>query len=277
MSKEGNSRMGRDSGRGVRDVVSGTGSFRREWLAASDKSVVPVPSPSGMDKHLARRVSSGAAQAGHDHVIACRVEEAGVAEPGIEIAATQESILRETPWNDGEFLIVLPDLAGALLVTDQGYALIAGEGDFLRGGIPEGVDQATVDFSRYAKRVGRSHPAVLAVAAQARPVQVAWASKSDVAEGSATAQQMALMESFAADDIGGEEFAVAWLDARRQSLHLRERLREPFSRILDQVFYALDDYVIDPGLRDADDMTNEQLQAQVRESLADLDALERRP
>ncbi|MEV7198274.1 colicin immunity domain-containing protein [Streptomyces sp. NPDC093510] len=258
------------------DVVAGPRSFRREWLAEGEKTVVPLPSPSGMDKHLARRMSSGAEQAGYVHVIACQVEGATAEGPGIEIAATREGLLRDTPWRGGDLLLALPDVSGALLVTDQGFALIAGTGEFLRGGVPEGADQATVDFSRYAKRVGRSHPAALAVAGEARPIQMAWATKNDVADGSAIAEQLALMESFVADAISGEEFAVAWLDARRRSLRLQERLREPFSRVLDQVFYALDDYVIDPDLRDADDMTNEQLRAQVRQHLSDLDSLGRK-
>jgi len=84
------------------------------------------------------------------------------------------------------------------------------------------------------------------------------------------------MESLAAGRISAEEFAQSWLAARRRSLHLRERLREPFSRVLDQVFYALYDYVIDPGLRDADDMTDEELQAIVRGHLAELHSLDRR-
>ncbi|MGW2226351.1 colicin immunity domain-containing protein [Streptomyces formicae] len=278
MNKEGNRGVGRKEDgagdKGLRDIAFGEPcSFRREWLAEGDKRVVPLPSRSGADEHLARRVSSGATRAGHDHVVACRVGAAGVEEPGFEIAATQEDIVRRAPWRDGAFLLALPDLTGALLVTDERYALFAGRAEFLRGGIPEGADQAIVDFSRYAKRMGHGHPALLAVAGESRPVQMAWASASDVAEGSATAKQVALMESFAADGISGEDFAEAWLDARRQSLRLGERLREPFSRILDQVFYALDDYVIDPGLRDADDLTNEQLQIEIRARLDELASL----
>ncbi|MFF1379122.1 colicin immunity domain-containing protein [Streptomyces sp. NPDC058308] len=272
----------------LRSILSGSGSgsghgpgrFRREWLAEGHKRVVPVPAPSGLDRHLARRVSAGAVRAGHGHIVVCRLGDVGVVEPGTEVPATEDGVLRRSPWPDwrdspdGEFLIVLPDGTGALLVTGKGYALFAGKGDFLRGGLPEGDDQVTVDFLRYAKRVGHRHPAVLAVVGEARPFQMAWASKSDIAEGAATAQQVGLMESFAADHISGEEFAAAWLGARREALHLRERLREPFSRILDHIFYALDHYVIDPDLRDADDLTNEQLRSRVREGLADLDTLE---
>ncbi|MEV8016794.1 colicin immunity domain-containing protein [Streptomyces sp. NPDC086554] len=256
-------------------VVSGALSFRREWIAEGGRRVVPLASRSHLDEHLARRLSSGAGQAGHDHFIAGRVGSASVVQPEIEIPASQEQILQQLPWREGSFLVALPDLSGAVLVTDQGYSLIAGEGDFLRYGVPEGCDQAVVDFKRYAKRVGRSHPVVFQVSKEFQPNQVAWASRSDVSAGSATAEQVSLMDAFAANDISGEDFATAWLDARRRALQLRERLREPFSRILDQVFYALDDYVIDPRLRDPDDMTNEQLRMIIRGQLVALNSLER--
>ncbi|NUP39984.1 MAG: hypothetical protein HOY76_23980 [Streptomyces sp.] len=237
---------------------------------------MPLASHTGMDRHLARRLSEGASRAGHTHVIANRLSNADAERADVEIPATQEHILRQLPWRDASFLVALPDLSGALLVTDEGYALLAGNADFLRHSLPEGVDQAIVDFKRYAKRLGRDHPGLVEAAMAFQPHQMAWASKRDVAAGSATAEQVSLMESLVNNRVSGEEFARSWLSARRRALELHERLREPFSRILDQVFYALDDYVIDPGLRDEDDMTNEQLRAIVRQHLAELDALDRR-
>jgi len=257
-------------------ILSGPRSFKPEWVAEGGKQVVPLASHARMDEHLARRLSEGARQAGHAHVIVNRWSSAGAERPDIEIPATQGQLLRQLPWRDASFLVALPDLSGALLVTDEGYAVLAGNAGFLRHSIPEGVDQAIVDFRRYANRVGRNHPGLIEVSMAYQPHQMAWASKGDVAAGSATVEQVSLMESLVDDRVSGEEFARSWLSARRRAVELRERLREPFSRILDQVFYALDDYVIDPGLRDADDMTNEQLRAIVRQHLAELDALDRR-
>ncbi|MET8447065.1 colicin immunity domain-containing protein [Streptomyces sp. NPDC005209] len=256
-------------------LLSGPRSFKPEWIAEGSKQVVPLACHSRMDERLADRLTAGAGQAGHTYVVASRWSDVGSDRAEIEIPSTRERML-QFPWRDESFLVALPDLAGALLVTTEGYSLIAGTGAFLRYGIPEGVDQAIVDFKRYAKRVGRSHPTVVEVSMAFQPHQVAWASKSDVAAGSATAEQVSLMESLVADRISAEAFARSWLSARRRALEQCERLREPFSWILDQVFYALDDYVIDPGLRDADDMTNEQLHALVREYLGELDVLDRR-
>src|SRR3712207_8897826 len=46
-----------------------------------------------------------------------------------------------------------------------------------------------------------------------------------------------------------------------------ERVREEFDRVLTDIFYLLDDYVIDPDLRDSGDITDEELVARVRAAL----------
>jgi len=53
----------------------------------------------------------------------------------------------------------------------------------------------------------------------------------------------------------------------------RERVRERFDRIITDVFYVLDDYVIDPDLREQGDMDDEELTAKVRVALEKLDSL----
>lgn len=73
--------------------------------------------------------------------------------------------------------------------------------------------------------------------------------------------------------ISAPDFARSWLYARRRSLDAGERTREPSDRILTHVFYLLDDYVIDPELRDPDDMTDDELAAKVREALDELQSL----
>ena len=101
-----------------------------------------------------------------------------------------------------------------------------------------------------------------------------WASPSDVDPGSATAAQVELMRDLVSGKIAGPDFARAWLSARRRVLDGGERVRERFDRILTDVFYLLDDYVIDPTLRDSGDMTDEELVARVRVALNDLDSLD---
>jgi hypothetical protein len=101
-----------------------------------------------------------------------------------------------------------------------------------------------------------------------------WASPSEVDHDSAIAQQLELMRDFVSGKIAGPDFAKAWLSARRRVLDAGERVRERFERILTDVFYLLDDYVIDPALRDSGDMTDGELAARVRAAINDLDSLD---
>jgi hypothetical protein len=81
------------------------------------------------------------------------------------------------------------------------------------------------------------------------------------------------MRQLADGRIAAPEFAKAWLAARRRALDEGDRLRDEFDRILTEVFYQLDDYVIDPTLRGAADLTDEELTRRVRDALDGLDSL----
>jgi hypothetical protein len=102
----------------------------------------------------------------------------------------------------------------------------------------------------------------------------AWSAPSVVPRDSGTGQQIAQMEKLVAGEVSGPEFARAWLAARRQALDNAERVREPFERILYEVFYLLDDYVIDPDLRGPHDISDKSLTQRVVAALNRLNALE---
>src|ERR1700730_9497953 len=102
------------------------------------------------------------------------------------------------------------------------------------------------------------------------PGRRSWASPSDVDPGSGTAEQIALMRSLIAGAITAPDFARSWLAARRRALLDGERLRENFDQALNEIFYALEEYAIDPDLRDADDLSDEELIAIVRDTLSGL-------
>ncbi len=101
----------------------------------------------------------------------------------------------------------------------------------------------------------------------------AWRRPSEVDADAATAEQVDLMRQVADARIPAPQFAKAWLAARRRALGEGDRLRDEFDRILTQVFYQLDDYVIDPTLREAEDLTDEELIRRVRGALNELDSL----
>ncbi|MET8754394.1 colicin immunity domain-containing protein [Streptomyces sp. NPDC004667] len=71
-------------------------------------------------------------------------------------------------------------------------------------------------------------------------------------------------------EISPGHFAESWLNCRRKSLADGERIGESLSRRLDQVFYALDDYPIDPAFREAGDVTDAELLSVVVNALDQL-------
>lgn len=75
-----------------------------------------------------------------------------------------------------------------------------------------------------------------------------------------------LIKQLVAGGISAPEFAREWLAARRRVLDEGERVRERFERILTDIFYLLDDYVIDPMLRGPEDMSDEALISRVEEA-----------
>ncbi|MFE6836856.1 colicin immunity domain-containing protein [Streptomyces sp. NPDC057705] len=68
-------------------------------------------------------------------------------------------------------------------------------------------------------------------------------------------------------EIRPERFAKRWLDARRKALNEDEHVAEHLCRALDQVFYALDAYPIDPALREDGDTTDAELLGIVGQTL----------
>ncbi|MFD7339592.1 colicin immunity domain-containing protein [Streptomyces violascens] len=80
------------------------------------------------------------------------------------------------------------------------------------------------------------------------------------------------MRSFSMEEITAEGFARGWLEARRRSMDGEERIGGDLSSALEEVFYAVEDFSIDPSLRDETDLTGEQLRAVVTEALREAGA-----
>ncbi|MER6199656.1 colicin immunity domain-containing protein [Streptomyces sp. NPDC001586] len=95
-----------------------------------------------------------------------------------------------------------------------------------------------------------------------------WRIAREVPEESGTGRQLDLMRRLSRDEIQPERFAKQWLDARRKALNEDERVGEHLCRALNQVFYALDEYPIDPALREDGDTTDAELREIVNQTLA---------
>ena len=75
------------------------------------------------------------------------------------------------------------------------------------------------------------------------------------------------MRAFLADEITATEFERRYIDLFGDDTTLRP---EETFRVLNDLFFAVDAFCPDPGLREADDLDEAQLQARVRAALAAL-------
>ena len=106
-------------------------------------------------------------------------------------------------------------------------------------------------------------------------MQRAWAGPGDVPDDSGVGHQVAAMRDFVAGSITGAELVSAWFAGRRRALDQGERVRPPFQRVLDDVFFVLEDeYAGDPALRGPEDLTDGALQVRLASELDRLAALD---
>ncbi len=242
-------------------VLAGPRRFADEWLAVEGKPVVPIVAPSGVDNAVLDRLRMGARSVGASEVLRCGLE------PG---TAVERLAVQSRLTGGASVLFVVPDLSGAVLASGGGYVLVAGTRSFLSGAVPGGVDAARACFGRTARRLAARFPELPGVAAEYPPVDHAWAKPGDVRADSFVARQLAAMESFVRGELPGPEFARTWFAAWRMSQERGERLRAPLERVLNHLFFVLEDYPIDPTLRDPGDVTDAELLAEVQAALREL-------
>ncbi|WP_404959574.1 colicin immunity domain-containing protein [Streptomyces sp. 147326] len=98
-----------------------------------------------------------------------------------------------------------------------------------------------------------------------------WRTAGEVPAGTGTGRRLDLMRRLLRAEIQPGRFAKQWLDARRKALGEGERVGDHLCRALNQVFYALDDYPIDPAFREDGDTTDAELLEIVNQALARID------
>jgi hypothetical protein len=248
-------------------LFDGTANFSSAWLHGVDGIVVPLASPAHIDRTLAQKLHAGAATAGMTAAVAGRLGEDHTNDELVWAPLTDGVALIENTWQDTDFVVALPDMSAALLVTTSGYSLLGGSPVFVRGATNGGVDSARAQFGRYAKKLGG---VLLPIAAQYPPLHREWATEQDVEPGSGVADQLALMRSLVAGEISAQSFAPAWLTGWRRERNGGERTRGALNDALHDIFVVLEDYAADPSLREPDDMTDEELVAKVRKALDSL-------
>lgn len=269
-----------------------SGAFAASWLSEGPKLVVPLPAGTHVDRALVRRTADGCRAGGAGEVLVMTADgpaasgrawrqvapaitatggtASGLTPSRLTAPITTASITTASDLvgSAPRVLLVASDLQGAVLFDRPGYALVAGTAPFLRGAVPEGVDGGRAHFARYARAVADRWPELQAVARDFGPRHIAWAHARNVPGGTATSQQVRLVRGFTAGAIGGADFARGWLNGRRAAQESGERLREPLLSAFQQVFLLLEDYSIDPALKDPADLSDEELRDAVRKSMA---------
>lgn len=243
-------------------IISDLGDYKATWLSEGDKIVVPVPAGSHVDGALIRRITEGCRVGGADGVLVMTVGPGASGSAWRPVApgvAASELVGADPP-----VLLASSDRQGAILFSRPGFALVAGTALFLKGAAPEGVDGGRARFARYARSVARRWPELQSVARSLSPRHFAWARARDVPAGTDAARQVRLLRDFTTGSIGGADFARGWPAARRASQDNGERLRDPLLTAFDQVFSLLEDYSIDPDLKDPDDLSDQELRVSVR-------------
>ncbi len=240
----------------VRLLVRSDRWFTHDWLDRGAKRSVPFITPFGVDDLVLERLADGARAVGAPSVLVCRLN--GDDEGLPQMLEVDANLTPRAIRPGNRILLTTPELDGALLVTDEGYSLIAGTPEFLAAAVPWGVDRARNRFGSEAGRLREVFPGLPGVAARLEATRPVIASPGDVDPCSVLAGQIRLMEAFASGEVAAPDFARRWLAARRARPR-EELLGEDFERLLLEVFYLLDDYVIDPELRESGDPTDDDL------------------
>ncbi|HEX4816259.1 MAG TPA: hypothetical protein VFV66_26250 [Nonomuraea sp.] len=232
--------------------------FNTEWLDAEAKTALPILETSINDGGLAGRVATAAAHMGATYGWIAEIEQGRVVKSVLRVEMLPAALIAALPRR-ANALLALPDLSNAILFTDNGYSLLAGNPKFVRACLNVGIDEARARFFRYAHRVAGSYPGIVDLANEHAPRWRSWRSPREVHPESNTAQQLDLMESLVHGRMATRQFVIEWLSARRRALEDGERLQARFDDLMNGVFYAIDDYALDPELCDEGDISDEEL------------------
>ncbi|PZT72902.1 hypothetical protein DNK56_06095 [Streptomyces sp. AC1-42W] len=252
-------------------MLSSIGDYNSAWLAVGPKLVVPVPAGSRVDDALVQRIIEGCHTGGADAVLVMAI--------GSETASRTWRLLApdvaasELDGVTPPLLLASSDRQGAILFPRPGYVLVAGTAGFLKGAVPEGVDGGRARFGRYARAAAKRWPDLKDISQSFPSRHIAWARAREIPAGTSAARQVKLMQAFTVGSISGADFAREWLDARRASQNNGERLRDPLLTAFDQIFSLLEDYSIDPALKDPDDLSDEELTDAVRKVMERTDGI----
>ncbi|WP_245641253.1 colicin immunity domain-containing protein [Streptomyces megasporus] len=254
------------------EVLSGRESYREQWLSKGPKIIVPVPAGSHVSRDLIRRMVEGCRAVGEGNISFGSTEK--VPSERIWDSTSLETAASHLDGFAPPVLLATANLQGAILFPGPGYALVAGTKKFLQRAVPEGVDEGRVRFAHYARAVDQRRPELRVVAHSFPARNTSWSRAQDIPSETGASRQVELMHAFVAGDCTGAEFARGWLEARRLSQNNGERLRNPLATAFDRVFSLLEDYSIDPDLKDPEDLSDDELKRAVQDLMKNSQAFD---
>lgn len=259
------------AGEVTRGLLESVTQFAPQWLAAGEKKIVPLP-VSTNDVSPLTTYTVACRLAGHVEVLALPADPDRACEEVLVLPAENLS----ADWAENvpaPCLLTTLDRSSALLATGSGYGLLAGASGFLALVLPGGIEEALVDFGRYARRASRHQSALASVAAKFPGRKITRRTRVDLDPAVGAGRQVRLMVEFAAGEIEGAAFSAEWMSARRESLDSGERLGDQMSVALDGVFYALEQYAYDPAFAEPGDISTEELRDAIGETILVIDRL----
>ncbi|MQY20699.1 colicin immunity domain-containing protein [Nocardia macrotermitis] len=100
-----------------------------------------------------------------------------------------------------------------------------------------------------------------------------WKRPDDVVAGAGIDEQLELMRAVVDGDLTATQFAREWHAAHRRSLNSGEKISAQFENVLNEVFYAIEEYAIDPENKQDTDISDQELISIVRDALASSESL----
>ncbi|GAA3733690.1 hypothetical protein [Streptomyces tremellae] len=239
------------------DILGEDGWFASWWLRG--KEVTPVPAGAELDSALRQRIEAGCRAVEADRIFFADLSGSAASDVRLPLGGCHAVARPPALW-------MTPGREGAVLFRAAGSAVVAGDGRFLAGAVPEGVDAARASFGRHARALADRHPGLRELAASYPPARPAWQRAEDVDPASSTGQQLALLEHLRNGALGAPEFAKAWWQARREAQRGGERVRGSLAELFGRVFMLLEDYPIDPALAEPGDLSDAGLRAGIEEA-----------
>ena len=155
--------------RTAHDVVSrllvGARQLRLDWLSAWAAETVPFAVAPYLDEAVAQRICAAGRLARAGRLLVCRTGQEHLGDPIMVSQPRRDALLEAGAAAAGsDFVVTVPDLDEAVLVTTAGYAVAAGATDFVERVLGVSADDAKRDFARTAAEVHASAPHLAEVA-----------------------------------------------------------------------------------------------------------------